>query len=246
MYYASRQMSPAEKKYTTTEREALAVIYACKKFRHYLLGYRIVFHTDHNSLKYLVNKPDLSGRIARWILLLQEFNYEVVVKAGKANANADYLSRQRGTEAVEDIQAKFPDEFSDEPDRKNAQVLHISGEEESEFSEIISYLVDQTYPAGLSREEKSVFQSKVAPYTIIQGVLFRIGADEQLKRCLEKRERKQVMRALHSGPSGGHFAATTTANRIRSAGYWWPHLVWDVKSYVGSCDQCQRTGAPAF
>ena len=79
---------------------------------------------------------------------------------------------------MEDIQAKFPDEFSDEPDRKNAQVLHISGEEESEFSEIISYLVDRTYPAGLSREEKSMFQSKVAPYTIIQGVLFRIGEDK--------------------------------------------------------------------
>ena len=70
VYYASRQMSPAEKKYTTTEREALAVIYACKKFRHYLLGYRIIFHTDHDSLKYLVKKSDLSGRIARWILLL--------------------------------------------------------------------------------------------------------------------------------------------------------------------------------
>ena len=167
MYYASKQMSLAEKKYTTTEREALAIIYACKKFRHYLLGYRIIFHTDHDSLKYLVNKPDLSGRIARWILLLQEFTYEVVVKVGKANAKADYLSRQRGIEAVEDIQAKFPDEFSDEPDRKDAQVLHISGEEESEFSEIISYLVDRTYPTGLSREEKSMFQNKVAPYTII-------------------------------------------------------------------------------
>ena len=92
VYYASRQMSLAERKYTTTEREALAVIYACKKFRHYLLGYRIIFHTDHDSLKYLVNKPDLSGRIARWILL-QEFNYEVVVKSGKSNSNADYLSR---------------------------------------------------------------------------------------------------------------------------------------------------------
>ena len=86
VYYASRQMSPTEKKYTTTEREALAVIYACKKFRHYLLGYRIVFYTDHDLLKYLVNKPDLSGHIERWILLLQEFNYEVVVKPGKANA----------------------------------------------------------------------------------------------------------------------------------------------------------------
>ena len=172
-------MSPAEKKYTTTEREAIAIIYACKKFRHYLLGYRIVFHMDHDSLKYLVNKPDLSGRIARWILLLQEFNYEVIVKPGKANANADYLSRQRGTEALEDIQAEFPDEFKDEPDRKEDQVLHITGEEDSEYADIIAYLVDRIYPTGLSREEKNVFQHKVAPYTIIHGILFRLGVDEQ-------------------------------------------------------------------
>ena len=48
VYYASRQMSPVERRYTTTEREALAVVYTCKKFRYYLLGYRIVFHTDHD------------------------------------------------------------------------------------------------------------------------------------------------------------------------------------------------------
>ena len=51
IYYASRQISPAKQNYTTTEREALAVVYACRKFQHYLLGYRIVFHTDHKSLK---------------------------------------------------------------------------------------------------------------------------------------------------------------------------------------------------
>jgi hypothetical protein len=85
-------MSPAERNYTTTEWEALAVVYSCKKFRHYLLGYKVIFHTDHDSLKYLVNKPDLSGRIARWILLFQEFNYEVVIKSGKTNSNADFRS----------------------------------------------------------------------------------------------------------------------------------------------------------
>ena len=169
-----------------------------------------------------------------------------MIKVGKANTNVDYLSRQRGIEAVEDVEAEFPNEFQEEPDRKEGEVLHISGEDGSEFFEIISYLVDRTYPTGLNREEKSVFQHKVAPYTIIQGILFRLGADEQLKRCLEKKERKQFMRALHSGPSGRHFAATTTANRIRSAGYWWPYLVQDVKAYVGSYDQCQQMGAPTF
>ena len=72
---------------------------------------------------------------------------------------------------------------------------------------------------GLNREEKSVFQHKAAPYSLIRAILFKMGADEQLRRCLEKKDRKTIMRALHFGPSGGHFAAITTVNRISSAGY---------------------------
>ena len=241
IYYASRQMSPAERNYTTTEREALAVVYACRKFRHYLLGYRIVFHTDHNSLKYLVNKPDLSRRIARWILLLQEFDYEVLVKSGKTNSNADYLSRQRGPEASSSIETSFPDEFPDD-----TLVFHLSGEDPSAYEDVIKYLTKKTYPAGLTQEEKMVFQAKVAPFTLIKGTLFRMGPDDQLQRCLEKPEQGKVVRALHCGPSGGHFAAVTTIHRIRKAGFWWPHINRDVMAFVGRCDQCQRTGAPSF
>ena len=184
-------MSPAERNYTTTEREALAVMYACMKFRHYLLDYRVVFHTDHNSLKYLVNKPDLSGRIARWILLLQEFNYEVVVKPGKANSNADYLSRQRGTEAATTILPSFPDEFAEEEAKDfpgDVPVFHLSGEEPLAYEDVIGYLTEKAYPPGLTREENMVFQTKVAPFTLIKGTLFRMGPDDQLRRCLEKPE----------------------------------------------------------
>jgi len=255
IYYASRQMSAAERNYTTTEREALAVVYSCKKFRHYLLGYKVIFHTDHDSLKYLVNKPDLSGRIARWILLLQEFDYEVVVKSGKANSNADYLSRQRGKESITDISANFPDEFSDpleppvevsEPESVPVSVFHLGSESVSEYQSIIDYLVESKYPEQMSREEKEIFQRQAAPFTLIKGVLFKQGADEVLRRCLEPADRKKVIRALHAGSSGGHFAFVSTINRIRSAGYWWPYLHRDVREFVKSCDQCQRIGAPSF
>ena len=248
VYYVSRQMSLAEKKYTTTEKEALAVVYACKKFSHYLLGYRIVFHMDHDSLKYLVNKPDLSGRIARWILYLQEFIYEVVVKPGEANSNADFLSRQRGQEAVGDILADFPDEFPETGTKapEEVTIFHINRGGKSVFQEIINYLTERKYPEELTREEKIVFQHKVAPYTLIREVLFKMGVDDQLRRCLERGERKQVMATLHFGPSGGHFATITTINQIRTAGYWWPSLIWDVKAYVRKCNQCQRIGAPSF
>lgn len=114
IYYASKQMSAAEKNSTTTERETLAMVYACRKYRQYLFGYEIVFHTDHDSLKYLINKPDLSGRLSRWIFLLQEFTYTVVVKSGKLNSNANFLSRLRGKEPTSSISDDFPAETSEQ------------------------------------------------------------------------------------------------------------------------------------
>ena len=91
-------------------------------------------------------------------------------------------------------------------------MFHLNGEEASEFDDVISYIANRIYPPGLNREEKSVFQHKIAPYTLIRGVLFKMGADEQLRRCLERKDRKTVMRSLHFEPSSGHFTAITTIN----------------------------------
>ena len=65
IYFASQQLIAIEKNYTTTEHEALQMIFAVQKFRHYLLDYPFTFYVDHDALKYLINKPDLSGRLAR-------------------------------------------------------------------------------------------------------------------------------------------------------------------------------------
>ena len=62
--FASRQLNPAKKNYTTTERECQAMVFTVKKFRHYILLNQVVFFVDHMAIKYLVNKTDLSGRIA--------------------------------------------------------------------------------------------------------------------------------------------------------------------------------------
>ena len=67
--FPSKKLSSAECNYTTTEREGLAMVYALQKFRHYLLGAHFKMFTDHSTLKYLVNKPVLGGRICRWLLL---------------------------------------------------------------------------------------------------------------------------------------------------------------------------------
>jgi hypothetical protein len=91
--FASRKLSIEEINYTTTEREGLAMVYALQKFRHYLLGGHFKMFTDHSVLKYIVNKPVLGGRICRWILLFQEYDFEIVVKPRRMNKGPDHLSR---------------------------------------------------------------------------------------------------------------------------------------------------------
>ena len=88
-----RQLNSAEKTYTTTEREGLGMVYAVKKFWHYLLANKFTFFVDHQSLLYLVNKPCSTRRIARWFLFLLEFDFTVVVKKGSTHIRADHLSR---------------------------------------------------------------------------------------------------------------------------------------------------------
>ena len=67
--YASRLLNVAEKNYTTIEKEALAMVYSLDKFRHYLMSNFFVFYVDHMALVYLVNKPQVSGCIASWLIL---------------------------------------------------------------------------------------------------------------------------------------------------------------------------------
>nr|GEY19919.1 DNA-directed DNA polymerase [Tanacetum cinerariifolium] len=82
IHYASKTMTEAESKYTITEKEMLAVVYAFEKFRSYLIMNKSIVYTDHSTLKYLFTKKDLKARFLRWVLLLQEFTFKVVDTKG--------------------------------------------------------------------------------------------------------------------------------------------------------------------
>ena len=70
VYYASKTLNEAQRNYTTTENELLAVVYALDKFKAYLVGSVIVIFTNHSTLKYLLTKQDAKARLIRWVLLL--------------------------------------------------------------------------------------------------------------------------------------------------------------------------------
>ena len=91
--YYSRKLLPREEKYSTVEKECLAIIQGIQTFRVYLLGRPFVIQTDHRSLEWLDRLKENNGRLTRWSLALQPYQYSVQYRTGQKNGNADALSR---------------------------------------------------------------------------------------------------------------------------------------------------------
>src|SRR3954467_4276152 len=84
IHYASKTLDIAQKNYATTEKEFLVVVFAWDKFRQYIVDSKVVIHTDHATLKYLMEKKDAKPRLIRWVLL-QEFDLHLVDRKGVDN-----------------------------------------------------------------------------------------------------------------------------------------------------------------
>ncbi|KAK1696580.1 hypothetical protein QYE76_013277, partial [Lolium multiflorum] len=92
IHYASKTLDAAQRNYATTEKELLAVVFACDKFRPYIVDSKVTIHTDHAAIRYLMTKKDAKPRLIRWVLL-QEFDLHIIDRKGADNPVADNLSR---------------------------------------------------------------------------------------------------------------------------------------------------------
>ena len=92
--YASRLLSKAERRYSVTRRELLAVVVFVSHFRQYLLGQSFLLRTDHNSLAWLQNFRNPEGQLARWLERLEEYSFTIQHRPGQRHLNADALSRR--------------------------------------------------------------------------------------------------------------------------------------------------------
>ncbi|RVW21878.1 Transposon Tf2-12 polyprotein [Vitis vinifera] len=208
IYYASKTLNEAQKNYTTTEKELLAVVFALDKFRAYLVRAPIVIFTDHSTLKYLVNKKDSKARLIRWILLLQEFNLEIRDKKNVENVVADHLSRIY----VEHIPESPPinEEFHDDA------LLKV--DTNPWYAHIANYLVTRELPKEWTTQERRFFLSKVHAYYREEPFLYKYCADQIIRKCVPEEEQQGILMQCHAYACGGHFSTQKTALKVLQSG----------------------------
>ena len=183
--------------------------------------------TDHHSLCYLLKKRDLTGRLARWALTLQDHSIEIVHKSGRLHADADALSRQP---------LGAPE---DEPEIPTLILAPTAAEfvakqaEDPVFAKVLQSLAGMT---NSRREAKNVQQ-----YIIKDGKLYRqiiINGRSKLQLCLPKPYVDGVLRACHDHLTAGHLGTSRTLHRVAQR-YYWPRMLTDAKRYVRTCHDCQ-------
>lgn len=246
--YASRMLSKPERNYSATERECLAIIFAVKKFRPYLYGTKFSVVTDHCALCWLMKIANPNGRLTRWSLCLQDFEFDVIYKSGRKHLDADALSRNpAGTCPAEE--SSSPNYFmvdAQQSEETEVPLFVMTAEEvdavrqlqreESWSKQIIDHIEDPqaSHPRNIKRAARC--------YSMNDGLLYRnlwTDRGKQLALCLPQGKRQEVLEHYHDHPSAGHLGIRKTWNKIRKR-YYWPKIHAHVINYVLSCPECSK------
>ncbi|KAG7583616.1 Integrase catalytic core [Arabidopsis suecica] len=249
IYYASRTLDEAQGRYATTEKELLAVVFAFEKFRSYLVGSKVTVYTDHAALRHIYAKKDTKPRLLRWILLLQEFDMEIVDKKGIENGAADHLSRMRMEEATP-IDDSMPEEqllaiksYEIVYNKKEIEVACAVKEEKFPwYADLVNYLICGEIPKYLDAYQKKKFFRDINHYYWDEPYLYKKGTDGLFRRCIAEKEVQGVLEHCHGSAYGGHFATFKTVQKVLQAGLWWPSMFKDAYGFIAKCDPCQRMG----
>nr|GEV28083.1 reverse transcriptase domain-containing protein [Tanacetum cinerariifolium] len=188
-----KTMTEAQIHYTMTKKEILAVVYAFEKFRPYLVLSKSIVYTDHSALKYLLSKQDAKTRLIRWVLLLQEFDIIIRDKKGTANLAADHLSRlenpPKDVFENNDINENFPLET----------LGKISSGSTPWFVDFAIFHAGNFIVKWMSSQQKKKFFKDVKHYFWDDPYLFRICANQIIRRCVHAQEAFDILKACHEG-----------------------------------------------
>jgi len=237
IWFASRCLKPAETRYSTPERECLAVIWAVEKFRGYIEYTKFILEKDHQALSWLQRIKEPSGRLAHWFLILQHYNFEVHHKPGMS------------------LSMKVPDALS-----RIHEVLFVQVECNVDRSKVIQ---EQNIDSELFLLKSLLKGQQVPSCEQVNKVkrllpLAHLSQDDMLYRHVgpkgkpwEEDERYwriwipsslklEVLSLFHESRTAGHLGVHKTYRRLEDRVYWFG-MSKDVSKFVKGCRKCQES-----
>lgn len=239
--YASRTLSKAESNYSASHAECLALCYAVRVFRPYIYGKPFTVKTDSHSLCFLKSVKDPTGRLMKFALKLQPYEYTIAYKAGKLHAHADALSRScvdKGTPEDEEEDNEIPMTtilFN------QLRTVDISAMQATDPT--LVKIVDRL--ANTQKRSKRE-QKRLKNYHLKDGILYRqTSLDVEPLLAVPRDLRSILFNELHDNPTAGHLGFKKTFARFQK-GFWWPKMATDIMAYCLSCPDCQSRKSPTL
>ncbi|KAL4114536.1 hypothetical protein PRIC2_014470 [Phytophthora ramorum] len=227
--FQSRQLKAAEKNYPVHDKELLAMKYAVVKFRVHLLGSEpFVIYTDHASLRTATSSPHLSQRMARWLSFFAEYNFTVEYKPGKQNVLADALSRRPDYELAHVAYLESP----------LYELLREAYAEDCDLADLVTSLKVPEKAVKLTARQRS----RLHRYSLADGLLYyQVDESDEPRIVVPNDEnlRYRVLYEAHDTPLSGHLGREKTYTSV-ARNFWWPHMYKWVRTYVQTCETCQR------
>lgn len=223
--FFSKKLNNAQKNYSTTEKECLAVVLAIAKFRQYIELMDFTVITDHSSLQWLMRQQDLSGRLARWSLKLQGYKFSIEHRKGTQNVVPDMLSRLDMEEITVD----------------NPTILNF----DSEAFNKEDYL---SLVETIEQNKNRLPDLKICEGVVYKRVKFNTNEVESEEDCwriwLPDELTHDVIRKSHESNTS-HGGIAKTLFNVREF-FYWPCMAKQIKEFVGQCDTCKEIKHPKY
>ena len=208
--FASKTMTSAQRNYSVTEQEALAVLFGIEKFRQYVEGSKFKVVTDHHSLLWLKSLKNPSGRLCRWAITLSQFDFDVEHRKGALNVVADALSRINLT--ILEIKEPIQDEW----------YLALK-------AKILAF--PDKYPLFRVDNGKIFKLFRTAEFSGTNNNDWKLVVPQEL--------RLGALKECHDEPTSAHLGILKTLGRLKEL-YYWPSMRNDVVKYINACKICAQ------
>lgn len=217
--FFSKKLNSSQKNYTVTELECLAVVLAVEKFRPYIELQEFTIVTDHSALKWLMNQKDLNGRLARWSLRLQRFEFKIQHRKGQHNVVPDALSREGD---IAEISHTMPlVDLTDEA---------FTSEEYVKLRETIT------------QNSESLPDLKVSENFVYKRILPRTGSDNDelvvWRLWIPTPLTQNLIHQAHTCDDGLHYGSAKVIHKLKQL-YFWPKLGSQVHEFIRNCEKCK-------